>query len=87
MAGAESVGCSLNWFRPLDLPVCSTLKEMRDMQAYFNRIKTSSVQELLRTTGCHLKCSSQQFKVMKTTETEMAWINDWVSEVTNTWRL
>ena len=57
------------------------------MQAYFNRIKTSSVQELLRTTGCHLKCSSQQFKVMKTTETEMAWINDWVSEVTNTCRL
>ena len=39
--------------------------------------------ELLRTTGCHLKCSSQQFKIMKTTETEMLWINDWVSEVTH----
>ena len=37
--------------------------------------------ELLRTTQCHLKCSSQQFKIMKTTKTEMLWINDWVSEV------
>ena len=42
---------------------------------------TAVPQELLRKTGCHLKCSTQQYKVIKTTQTEMKWINDWVSEV------
>ena len=42
--------------------------------------------ELLRNTGCHLKCSSRQFKIMKTTQTDMLWINDWVSEVTTSYK-
>ena len=82
-SGAKTVGCSLNWFRTLNFPVCTTVTEMRDMQDYFNTIKTSTVQELLRRTGCHLKCSSKQYKIIKTTETQMKWINDWVSEVTH----
>ena len=43
-AGARSVGCSLNWFRRMDFPVCSSLQEMRELQKYFNQIKTSTVQ-------------------------------------------
>ena len=61
--------------------------QVSDLTDHYNmRLFIIISKELLRKTGCHLKCSSRQFKIMKTTQTDMLWINDWVSEVKTSYK-
>ena len=77
----QQVGCSPNFFVKSNFPTCTTMRELRDIQMIFRKIKTLTSTQFAKETGCLFQCSKIRYKVKEVKEEDITWKTDWISEV------